>query len=58
MAVFRGAMLLLLVAAGVLFAFYAGTGEVRFKRYGLMVLKWTLIAAFVFFGVLILQRLG
>jgi hypothetical protein len=58
MAVFRGAMLLLLVAAAVLFAFYAGTGEARYKRYGLVIMKWTLIAAFAFFAVLILEQLG
>ncbi len=57
MLVFRWAMLLLLLAAGVCFAFYAGTGEIRFKRYGLITLKWTLIAAFVFFAVLIVERL-
>jgi hypothetical protein len=58
MLLFRWAMLLLLLTSGVLFAFYAGTGEARFRRYGLVVLKWTLIAAFAFFGVLILERLG
>lgn len=57
MLLFRGAMLLLLVAAAVCFAFYAGTGQVRYKRYGLVILKWTLIAAFAFFAVLILERL-
>jgi len=58
MLVFRWAILLLLLAAGVSFAFYAGTGEARFKRFGLVVLKWTLLAAFGFFGVLILERLA
>jgi hypothetical protein len=58
MLLFRWAILLLLLAAGVSFAFYAGTGEARFKRFGLVVLKWTLIAAFAFFAVLILERLG
>jgi hypothetical protein len=57
MAFFRSAILILLVTAGILFAFYAGTGQARFRRYGLFVLSATLIAAFVFFGVLILQRL-
>ena len=57
MVLFRGAMLVLLVAAAVCFAFYAGTGQVRYKRYGLVILKWTLIAAFAFFAVLILERL-
>jgi hypothetical protein len=58
MLLFRWAILLLLLAAGVSFAFYAGTGQARFKRFGLVVLKWTLIAAFGFFAVLILERLA
>jgi hypothetical protein len=58
MLLFRWAMLLLLLAAAVCFAFYAGTGEPRFKRYGLITLKWMLIAAFAFFAVLILERIG
>lgn len=56
MLVFRWAILLLLLAAGVSFAFYAGTGQARYKRFGLVVLKWTLVAAFGFFLVLILER--
>jgi hypothetical protein len=55
---FRWLMLLLLLAAAVCFAFYAGTGQVRWRRRGWIVLKWTLIAGFVFFGVLILERLA
>jgi hypothetical protein len=58
MLVFRLAILLLLLAAGVSFAFYAGTGEARFKRFGLVVLKWTLLAGLGFFLVLILERLA
>jgi hypothetical protein len=58
MLVFRWAILLLLLAAGVSFAFYAGTGQARFRRFGLVVLKWTLLAAFGFFGVLIVERLA
>jgi len=58
MLVFRWAILLLLLAAGVSFAFYAGTGQARFKRFGLVVLKWTLLAAFGFFAVLIVERLA
>ncbi len=56
MLLFRWAIMLLLLTAGVLFAFYAGTGQVKFKRAGLVVLKWTVIAALGFFGVLILER--
>ena len=58
MLVARWAVLLLLIAAGVCFAFYAGTGQKRFQRWGLVILKWTLLAAFGFFAVLILERLG
>ena len=54
---FRWAVLLLLLTAGVLFAFYAGTGQARFRRYGLFILMGTLAAAFLFFGVLILEQL-
>jgi hypothetical protein len=57
MLLLRWAILLLLIAAGVCFAFYAGTGQQKFKRYGLVILKWTLIAAFGFFAVLAFERL-
>ena len=58
MLLFRWLLLLLLLAAIVAFIFYAGTGQARFKRYGLIILKWTLIAAFGFFAVLILERVA
>ncbi len=58
MLLFRWTILLLLLAAGASFVFYAGTGQERFKRWGLVTLKWTLIAAFGFFTVLILERLA
>jgi len=58
MLLFRWAILLLLLAAGISFAFYAATGQVRYRRWGLVVLKWTLLAAFGFFAVLIVERLG
>ena len=57
MPVMRGAVLLLLLAAGVSFAFYVGTGDPKYKRFGWVVLKWTLIAALGFFLVLVLERL-
>ena len=56
MLLFRWAILLLLLVAGVSFAFYAGTGQPKYKRFGWIVLKWTLLAAFGFFGVLIAER--
>jgi hypothetical protein len=56
MLLFRFAIFFLLLAAGVCFAFYVGTSDVRYRRWGLVILKWTLIAALGFFGVLILER--
>jgi len=58
MLLFRWLILLLLLGAAVSFAFYAGTGEPRFKRYGLLTLKWVLFAGLGFFAVLILERLA
>ena len=58
MLVVRWVVLLMLLAAAVSFAFYAGTGQKRFRDIGLRILKWTLAAAFVFFAVLIFERLG
>jgi hypothetical protein len=58
MFVFRAAMFLLLLASGVSFAFYATTGQQRFKRWGLTILKWTLFAAVGFFAVLVLERIA
>ncbi len=58
MLLFRWAVLLLLLAAIVSFGFFIGTGQQRYRRWGLTVLKWTLLAAFGFFAVLILERLA
>ncbi|MFZ1851685.1 MAG: hypothetical protein WAU15_05535 [Nitrosomonas sp.] len=58
MALIRILILLLLFSAVVSFACFAVKGQPRFKLYGLTVLKWTLIGAFGFFGVLILDRLA
>ncbi len=58
MLLFRWLILLLLLAAVVSFSFFIATGQPRFKRYGLKILKWTLIAAFGFFAVLIMERVA
>ena len=58
MLLFRWAILLLLLVAGVSFAFYVGTGQLKYRRFGWIVLKWTLFAAFGFFAVLILERIA
>ena len=49
----------LLLLAGVLcFAMYVGTSQVVWRRRGLVIVKWTVLAAFAFFAVLILERLA
>lgn len=58
MAVFRALMLLLLVASAVAFVFYAVTGETRFRRFGLRLLVTAIAAGFVFFAVLILEKIA
>ncbi len=56
MLLFRWAILLLLLVAGAWFTLYAATGQVKYRRLGWIVLKWTLLAAFGFFAVLIAER--
>jgi hypothetical protein len=56
MAFFRVLFLLLFLSAAVSFAFFAITGQARYKRFGILILKGTLFAAFAFFAVLIVQR--
>ena len=58
MVLFRWAVMALLLAAAVSFAFYAGTGQPRYKRLGLVILKWTVIAAVFFFAVILIGRLA
>jgi hypothetical protein len=56
MLIFRWLLILLMLAAGACFALFAITGQARFKRYGLLILKWTLVSAFGFFAVLTVER--
>jgi hypothetical protein len=56
MAAFRFLMLLLLVASAISFVAYAVTGQTRFRKLGLRVLTTAIVAGFVFFAVLIAQR--
>ncbi len=53
----RWLILMPLIASVVCFMLFAVTGQAKFKRIGLTVLKWTLAAAFIFFAVLIFDRL-
>ena len=56
MAVVRTLVLLLLLASAVLFALYACTGNVKYKRLGLVIFKWTVLAALGFFVALTIYR--
>jgi hypothetical protein len=58
MLIFRLVFGLLLLASVLCFAMYIGTREAVWRRRGLLVLKWTLLAAAAFFAVLILERLA
>ncbi|MES3016067.1 MAG: hypothetical protein V4750_20365 [Pseudomonadota bacterium] len=55
---FRWVVGLLLVAGLVCFAMYIATGEQRFRRLGILLVKWTVIAGLGFFAVLILERMA
>lgn len=56
MVFFRLVFGLLLVASLLCFAMYIGTNQVVWRRRGVVVLKWTLIAALGFFAVLVTER--
>jgi hypothetical protein len=49
---------LLLFSAVVCFALSIATGQLRWRRTGIVIMKWTLIAGLAFFAVLILERLA
>ena len=57
MLIFRLVFGLLLLASVLCFAMSVGTGDPLWRRRGVVILKWALIAAAGFFGVLILERL-
>jgi hypothetical protein len=54
----RGLVLLLLVAGLLCFAASVVTGELRYRRLGIRIIRWTVIAALGFFAVLIVERLA
>ncbi|GCL64063.1 hypothetical protein [Pseudaquabacterium pictum] len=58
MLIFRLVFGLLLLASLLCFAMSIGTGQVVWRRRGMLLLKWALLAAMGFFGVLILERLA
>ena len=58
MMIFRLVFGLLLVCGLLSFALYIGTGQVVWRQRGVVIVKWTVIAALGFFAVLILERLA
>ncbi|MDR3451693.1 MAG: hypothetical protein P4L96_02665 [Rhodoferax sp.] len=58
MALFRGLFFVLLLGAAILFALYAVTGQSKYRKFGLRIVIGTLLAAFGFFAVLIVQRVA
>lgn len=47
----------LLAFSAACFGMYLWSGDARYRRLGLIVLKWTIVAALGFFAVLIVERL-
>lgn len=58
MLIFRWILLLLLVAGLISFAMYLGTGQARYRIFGIRVVKWAVVAGLGFFAVLVLERLA
>jgi hypothetical protein len=58
MLLFRLVFGLLLVSGVLCFAMFIGTGEAVWRRRGLVIVKWTVLAGLAFFAVLILERLA
>lgn len=54
----RWIVLLLLVSGLVCLAMYIATGQLRFRRLGIRIIRWTVVAGLGFFAVLILERLA
>ena len=57
MLIFRWTMMLLMLGVVASMVFYVATGEVKYRNLGLKIVKWAVLAATGFFGVLILERL-
>jgi len=57
MLLFRWIVSLLLLGGALCFVVYLGTGRMVYRRWGLLVLKWTVVATLAFFAVLIFDRM-
>jgi hypothetical protein len=58
MVAFRLVFGFLLVSGLLCFAMYIGTQQVAWRNRGIVIVKWTVIAALGFFAVLLLERLA
>lgn len=58
MVIFRLVVGLLMFAAVLCFALYIATREPVWRRRGIVIVKWTVLAGLAFFAVLILERLA
>ena len=58
MGVFRALLIVTLIAGAACFAAYALSGRMRYRIYGVRLVGGSLVAGFVFFAVLIVQRLA
>jgi D-alanyl-lipoteichoic acid acyltransferase DltB (MBOAT superfamily) len=58
MVIARWILLLLGLAAIVSFALYIATGQDRFRRHGVTIIKWVVASGLVFFGWLVFERLA
>jgi hypothetical protein len=56
--IFRLVFGLLLFAGILCFAMYIGTRQNHWRRRGIVIIKWTVLAGLGFFAVLILERLA
>ena len=50
-------MVLTLIGAIGCFALYIATGQMRYRHYGLVAMKWVVMAGLVFFAMLIVARI-
>ena len=57
MLLFRWIFMLLVLMAALSFCFYLGTGQRRYRRWSLLLIKWTVVAGLAFFAVLFVGRM-
>ena len=57
MLLLRAVVLLMLGLGVACFAIYAVTGSLQYRRVGVRLVKWTVVAGLLFFAVLIVERL-